>query len=560
VKDPDAVYASVPMAEDLEWFEDITYCKLAAAVDHTCNWLDDALGSIKVFAYTGPNDLRYSLLIIAAAKTGRVIQLPGTGLPAEDVAVYLQTQDCKHLLHPAHSPTLERDAHLSVTHHTVPSLAFWLDAPAAPRYPFTKTWQENRHEIYMVVHTSGTTGRVKPIPYSHASWSTTDILPQLQVRSSSDPSLAHLATPYAFTAQRTYSPFTLAHGGGNMMNIFFPLYWQYVAVLGPASVRPNVDTAAAVLKKGRCTAMMSPPYLTAEIMQSAERGDCAGKEALAALVRLNWLATASAPLSKTVGDALVKKGVKLLTQWAMSETAIPLLQPLCTEQWDYISPHPANGIVFEPHDDGDGRSHSAHPDPGATPGPGTLYEAVWYRDPERSWCQQVFHIYPNLERFPTKDLFEIHPNKPGLWKYAGRVDDQITLTTWPSIHLRTTRLEWQMKEYRGVRDALVGGDGREGAFALVEVDVKTGMDIGIRREEMAWRAVEAANRLIVQSEAKIERTRVLVVDDEKAFVKTWKGSVDRRRTFELYMDDIDGLYCADTGTHLDGHRALHLAQ
>ena len=73
---PDRTYASIPRSKHLsEGFVDVTYKQLANAIDHASWWLDSKLGrcigSFDTFAYSGPKDLRYPILAVAAAKVGR---------------------------------------------------------------------------------------------------------------------------------------------------------------------------------------------------------------------------------------------------------------------------------------------------------------------------------------------------------------------------------------------------------------------------------------------------------------------------------------------------------
>ncbi len=75
---PQRVYASIPRSsKDLsEGFEDITYARFANAINRAAAWLDAALGgrgSTAIFAYAGPKDLRYTILTVAAVRSGREV-------------------------------------------------------------------------------------------------------------------------------------------------------------------------------------------------------------------------------------------------------------------------------------------------------------------------------------------------------------------------------------------------------------------------------------------------------------------------------------------------------
>lgn len=77
---PDRVYAVVPVNQDdlSRGYKDITYKKFAKAVDAASHWLDGTLGksngTFETFIYLGARDLRYAIMALAAAKTGRVVR------------------------------------------------------------------------------------------------------------------------------------------------------------------------------------------------------------------------------------------------------------------------------------------------------------------------------------------------------------------------------------------------------------------------------------------------------------------------------------------------------
>ncbi len=71
---PDRTYAAIPRSSDLsEGFQDITYKRFANAINRVSFWLDSQFGKSdapETFAYAGPKDLRYTILTVAAIKTG----------------------------------------------------------------------------------------------------------------------------------------------------------------------------------------------------------------------------------------------------------------------------------------------------------------------------------------------------------------------------------------------------------------------------------------------------------------------------------------------------------
>ena len=81
--EPERSYASVPRSSARleDGFREITYHMLASAVNKAAWWLDSVLtdaqssASPPVFAYSGPNDIRYPVLVLASIKTGRKVRL-----------------------------------------------------------------------------------------------------------------------------------------------------------------------------------------------------------------------------------------------------------------------------------------------------------------------------------------------------------------------------------------------------------------------------------------------------------------------------------------------------
>lgn len=74
---PDTIFAEFPASPESydEGFQKVTYGALSNAINSIAWWLEDTLGHGKNFetlAYIGPNDLRYTALILGAVKAGFV--------------------------------------------------------------------------------------------------------------------------------------------------------------------------------------------------------------------------------------------------------------------------------------------------------------------------------------------------------------------------------------------------------------------------------------------------------------------------------------------------------
>jgi hypothetical protein len=79
----DILYSIPKDDNDLsQGFLDVTCKRFANAINHAAIWLHENVGEstrtvggpFDVIAYTGPNDLRYSILAVAAAKVGKQVR------------------------------------------------------------------------------------------------------------------------------------------------------------------------------------------------------------------------------------------------------------------------------------------------------------------------------------------------------------------------------------------------------------------------------------------------------------------------------------------------------
>lgn len=78
--DPQRPFVSVPKSSRLEeGYEDISYTVFAKAVNRCSWWIENELGrdvESKTLFYIGPLDLRYLIVLLAAAKTGHTVSVP----------------------------------------------------------------------------------------------------------------------------------------------------------------------------------------------------------------------------------------------------------------------------------------------------------------------------------------------------------------------------------------------------------------------------------------------------------------------------------------------------
>ena len=77
--DPDRALISIPeVADAAESYVDVSFKTLATAVDRCAWWLEERLGrseQLTPIFFIGPTDLRYLIILFAAAKTGHVVSI-----------------------------------------------------------------------------------------------------------------------------------------------------------------------------------------------------------------------------------------------------------------------------------------------------------------------------------------------------------------------------------------------------------------------------------------------------------------------------------------------------
>jgi hypothetical protein len=192
------------------------------------------------------------------------------------------------------------------------------------------------------------------------------------------------------------------------------------------------------------------------------------------------------------------------------------------EAWDYISFQKHAGAKFEHRLD-------------------NLYELVFVRQPANE-VQQVFKVYPELDRFPTSDLWMEHPVHKGLWKIVGRADDYVYLSHADGLH--ASSLEPEIEAHPGIKSALIGGHGRPAPVLIVELlsNIDTETDSGRQALVKDLQPYIAKVNSRIHGCVQLSSDRLILASKDKPFIRTIKGSVARVQTLALYEDEISSLF------------------
>lgn len=193
-----------------------------------------------------------------------------------------------------------------------------------------------------------------------------------------------------------------------------------------------------------------------------------------------------------------------------------------TEDWDYITFNSHAGAEFEPR-------------------LGGLHELVFIRKPECA-LQQIFLLYPHLDRFETNDLWVEHPTRKGLWKIVGRTDDYVYLAHGDGLYAST--MEKEIERHELVQAALIGGHGKAKPMVLIEMVPEASDDK--QRDDLPVSLVPYLEKANAQCHPSVQLSvkLVLVAKPNKPLVRTIKGSVARLPSLKLYEEAINEMYAS----------------
>lgn len=155
--------------------------------------------------------------------------------------------------------------------------------------------------------------------------------------------------------------------------------------------------------------------------------------------------------------------------------------------------------------------------------------------------QSVFTIFPDLNEWPTKDLFRAHPSLPHHWIHDGRADNLVVFANGTKLNPRA--IEANVKSAPGVRDAIVFGTGRATPGILVECVTLTASAEVTGYLDGIWSSVEATNARM-PTNGVIMRDLLLLANPNKPLPRTSKQTLQRAAALQLYKKEIDALYDA----------------
>ncbi|EHK42461.1 hypothetical protein TRIATDRAFT_224197 [Trichoderma atroviride IMI 206040] len=525
--DPTKAFASIPRSKDLaDGFVDITYALVANAINRASWWLSHSMGNTEtseVFAYLGPNDLRYPILLVATMKCGYQMMMPSPRNSAEYQQELLRRAGCQTLfctrgLMAKLSPVVDD---LDIFCKIAPDLDELLDpTPVAP-FPYEATYDEVKKNPFLILHTSGSTGPPKPITLTIECTTTEDTHRLLD-----DPE--GRLWWRLFANRRYFMGMPCYHSAGVWFSLFKPVFFNSTAVFALSDKPLTASIAEAVHRTAEVSGGIYPPSVLEEISRT---------ESLSGVKGLEFVAYGGGPLSKSAGDRL--SSITILHNFiGFTENSAPPRYVMEPEDWNYFEFHPASGYFPEHlHDD--------------------LYRMSFKRLPEYEFVQTVFRLFPELDKYTSGDILSPHPTKPNLWTYGGRTDDLIVLSTGEKFN--PIPAELMLKGCSVVKDTLIVGDGRSQAALLVECDEEA--TAGMPQEEVLnelWPFVQRVNQTL-PTQGRLLKTNIVFASTEKEFSRSPKGSVQRKATVANFEPELNSLY-AGSKSLPNGNGHIHESQ
>ncbi|TGO16657.1 hypothetical protein BTUL_0025g00110 [Botrytis tulipae] len=436
LSNPTRVIASIPLSIDIQdEFRDITYKHFARSIDTCSWWMEKNLGRSETFEtldYVGPQDLRYIISLFAAIKAGYQIFFnpPQNGL--EGHITLLESLKCKILLVPEKLLAITQSLLSKRQMRTlrIQNLQHLLSESSVTSYPYTKTFEQAKHEPFVVLHTSGSTGTQKPIILIH------DTISQHDTFLIPPPPRDQPITFSLYQNARVFIGLSLFHSAALCFTSFCIYSTTTIVIPPPIHMTPEVANLAHLHGN------LDASFLSSAILTQIAKSD----KYLTNIKNLRYLNYGGGPLPAEIGNTL-KPHTHLFLHFGATETGFYALQITDPKDWEYMKFSPTMGIEF--------RLFTKD-----------LYELYFIRQPGLALSQGVFSTFPHLNEYSSRDLFSKHPTKDGLWHFEGRTDAVIIYSTGAKIN--PMGMEGLVIAHPAVEVAIVCGSGRMRGCSLVE--------------------------------------------------------------------------------------------
>ncbi|KAJ5517904.1 AMP-dependent synthetase/ligase [Penicillium expansum] len=522
------IFSLASLSNGLLELKHISARQFTRAVDKTAWWLRDQAGtpdSVQPVAYIGPHDLRHVLLTYACVKAGYAALFLSPKNNTDGALAVLEVTNCNIWVNAADASPLPlvKDVlqNRPMTSLQLPMLHELLDAETIEAFPYTKSFEEAKDDPFCFLHTSGSTGVPKPIPWSHGLIGTMDAVRLL-------PPVGENADLPPWTSgwdegDRIYSSFPMSHGAGIIMNILMPALFNLHCIMGPVSVLPNLDLVEKLAVDAKIDIWSMVPSLVNEIGETPE--------VLTKLQSSKFICASGGPVSP-VSAGKVNEVIRVLNLTGTTEGLFIGNLKTEREDWFWFCFHPYSGFEFKELE-------------------ADTYEHWVHRNEQWPLFQGIFHTFPDKDSINFKDLYMKHPTKPNLWAFKGRNDDLVVLSNGYKISPLET--EAFVTTHPAISGCLIFGTGKPQASLLIELKDPSNQAPDLI--DSIWQTVQTANTMS-RHKNQLRRDFVTFAQPDKPFLRTDKGTVKRSATLALYSEYIERFYSSrsddsDNATSLD---------
>ncbi|TLS26682.1 hypothetical protein PpBr36_04256 [Pyricularia pennisetigena] len=530
---PSNIFARVPLPNwETNGYRSITWKQYNDGINKIAWWLDEKLGKSvdnDTVAYFGANDIRYAYVFAALNKTGRKLLTPDGRLSPFALHGLLAETQCKAWLYTEDEVAEQTPFALEETGISLqpfPTLDWILDADDTPAYPYTKTYEANKHDEIVIIHTSGTTGPPKPIYMNIGFWAAACASSRLAKRHwprnmSSDELFGRsliLACPMRWNS-------------GLILTNSFGVFTNTCCIIPPAD---TVGLPPAVfdklVKMNFVEGLVATPFTVVDLYN-----DPATKETLQSLEFITYL---GARFDKVIGDELVKH-TRLGSVIGATETGGRFsLNPRDKKFWHTYEFIPEANVRLVPIDQCELPTN-------ATQDADVCRMFIDRPAGDISEDMCAFwntRMYANVDTIDTKELWRpVDCDGTTRWEFFARADDSIKL--FGGVSFSSEEFETPIQRHPDVRHVLVGGAGRPAPFVMLEMseDAVKGKDRSQVAKEIWETVIQPLNKQVVK-EIQIPLETVLVLPEGRKLPLNWKHLVMRVKAQEENAVEIEELY------------------
>lgn len=360
----------------------------------------------------------------------------------------------------------------------------------------------------LIMHSSGTTGFPSPISLTH------EFLLQL------------MKTPYygevdlcgeVFSAQAWPMYHTIGFWIASF-SVSTGAISAHFHQQQPAAITASRYISSVV--KTNCTYVFTVPSFLEELVQ-----DPAAVQALKATTGVLF---GGGPLSKETGDNLARNGIRLLSTIGSTEAGcVSVLVPksVSPEGWEWMRVSRQSDVTLVPTEEKD------------------IYGL--YVKKSGAYAPAAFNAeIDGIEALDMKDLVQLHPSNPRLWKVYGRTDEQITHSTGEKTNPEP--IEIALMSNGHIAGAVMFGRGKFLPGVLIQPSPECVFDPKdtkrlVEYRSLIWESVAQVNQKAPQH-SRIYKEMILVTSPSKPFEFTAKGTLRRGDTLKAYEIEIDEIY------------------